>query len=80
MGWSSKENGELLKAMQEKDLKYLLTSDKNMNFQQNPEKHGVTLLVLDAKDNRYSTLVEFIPQLEEKLNKELLPGVVEINL
>ena len=58
----------------------MLTSDKNMSYQQNPEKYGIILLVLDAKDNRYSTLVEFIPQLEEKLKEGLQPGVVNINL
>ena len=80
MGWSAKENGELLEAMLENDLKYLLTSDKNMSFQQNPEKYGITLLVLGAKNNRYATLVEFIPNLEKKLKEGLKPGVVKINL
>jgi len=37
MGWSGKKNGELLAAMNERNLTILLSSDKNMSHQQNLE-------------------------------------------
>ena len=67
MGWSGKKNGELLTVMQEYGLEILLSSDKNMSHQQNLEKYGISLVVLNAPDNRYTTLLEYLPQLEKQL-------------
>jgi hypothetical protein len=34
-GWSSFKDGQLLKAMFERGLEYLVTADKNLSYQQN---------------------------------------------
>lgn len=33
LGWQSKKNGELLSAMVENGIEYLITADKNLRFQ-----------------------------------------------
>jgi len=78
MGWSGKKNGELLAVMREQNLSILLSSDKNMSLQQNLKKHKITLVVLDAPDNRYPTLLEYLPNLEKQLSKGLETGLTII--
>lgn len=80
MGWASLENGQLLKAMQEAGFEYLVTADKNLSFQQNYDKYGVRLLVLNTKDNRYETVLPFVGKLKELLEKDEIPGYVLISL
>lgn len=79
MGWSGKKNGELLTAMKELNLTILLSSDKNMSHQQNLKKHDIALVVLDAPDNRYPTLLEYLPNLEKQLSKGVKAGLTIIN-
>ena len=78
MGWSGKKNGELLTLMYEQGLTVLLSSDKNMSHQQNLEKFNVALVVLDAIDNRYPTLLEYLPNLEKALTKGVQSGLTII--
>jgi predicted nuclease of predicted toxin-antitoxin system len=46
LGWQSKQNGELLKAMQEEEIQCLMTVDKNLQYQQNLAKYGVPRILL----------------------------------
>lgn len=78
MGWSGKKNGELLAIMNELGLTILLSSDKNMSEQQNLTKYNIALVVLDAPDNRYSTLLEYLPNLEKQLSKGVKAGLTVI--
>ncbi|MDH5399181.1 MAG: hypothetical protein OEX02_13600 [Cyclobacteriaceae bacterium] len=50
--------------MKAQGFRILISSDKNMGYQQNMEEYGISLLVLNAPDNRYPTLLEFLPNLE----------------
>jgi predicted nuclease of predicted toxin-antitoxin system len=52
LGWQSKKNGELLIAMAEIGIDYLLTADKNLRFQQNLDSHSVKIVVLLTHDTR----------------------------
>jgi len=79
MGWSGIKNGDLLKRMESKNLKVLLSIDKNMSHQQNLEKYNVSLVVLNSKDARYASLVEFVPRIEEILETELKPGHIIVD-
>ncbi len=65
MGWSGIKNGDLLKRMNEKEFNVLISLDKNMSHQQN-------LIVLDSKNSLYSTVLSFIPKIENLLTKELI--------
>jgi hypothetical protein len=75
MGWSGIKNGDLLKRMNEKEFNVLISLDKNMSHQQNLEKFKVCLIVLDSKNSLYSTVLGFIPKIENLLTKELIYGL-----
>ena len=46
LGWDTLSNGELLKAAEEATFEVLLTTDKNIRFQQNLTKHAIAIIVL----------------------------------
>jgi len=62
-------NGELLTAMDEKGIEYLLTVDKNLQYQQNLEKFSVKVVVLFTYDNRFKTLSDKVALIEATINK-----------
>lgn len=64
IGWQSKKNGELLSAMGNEGIEYLITADRNLRFQQNLEKYSVIVVVLQTYDNRLKSLVPLIPKIE----------------
>jgi len=76
--WNGKRNGELLTLMISEQFNALLTFDKNLQYRQNFKKYSLPVLVLNAEDNSYLTLVKLIPQIKEILSKELTSGPIEI--
>jgi hypothetical protein len=68
LGWGSKKNGDLLKAMQEKEINILITVDKNLRFQQNISKYSIQVILLLTFDNRLKTLLNHISKIEEGIN------------
>ena len=46
LGWDTLSNGELLKAAEEAAFDLLLTTDKNIRFQQNLAKRMIAIVVL----------------------------------
>jgi hypothetical protein len=46
LGWDTLSNGALLKAAEEAHFEILLTTDKNMRFQQNLAKRAIAIVVL----------------------------------
>lgn len=74
-GWNALENGELISAMQKDGFDYLLTSDKNLQYQQNVGKYSIGFIVLDVIDNNYETIM----QLQDKI-KEVLIADAKIKL
>jgi len=71
MGWSGISNGELL-ARAALEFDALISVDKNLPYQQNPDALPITVLLLDAKSNELPYLLPLIPKLEEAL-ASLLP-------
>ncbi len=55
-GWNALENGDLISAMQKDDFDYLITSDKNLQHQQNIKAYSINIIVLDTIDNNYETI------------------------
>lgn len=76
MNWGGSKNGDLLKKMNVEDFNILISIDKNFSHQQNLAKYSISLIVLNAKDNRYETLVKFIPRIISLLNGSIGPGIV----
>ena len=56
----------------------LLTFDKNLQFQQNFQKHSICVLVLSAKNNSYYELNKLSFQIKEYLAKPLEFGAIII--
>jgi len=79
-GWNSIKDGELLKLMKSHRFDILITSDKHLKYQQNLEKHGIVVILLLAKNNRYHFLRDLIPDIETLLPPDIGHGVVEIAL
>ena len=78
MGWGGTKNGDLLRKMEAKGMTILLSLDKHMSHQQNLKKYGISLLVFDAIDIRYQSLLPFVDKVEKILREELLPGLTII--
>jgi predicted nuclease of predicted toxin-antitoxin system len=78
-GWLGKKNGELLKLMIADNFELFITVDKNLPYQQNLERLPLTIFVLNAKDNRRSTLQKLIPLVFERINIGNLQNVIEIS-
>jgi hypothetical protein len=66
MGWGGIGNGELL-ARAANEFDALISVDKNLQYQQNPDTLPITVIVLDAKSNELPYLLPLIPKLEEAL-------------
>lgn len=63
-GWNSLKNGELLKAMNQAGIEYLITADKNLSYQQNYQKSGVKLIVLNTFDSQYEFVLPFVAKIK----------------
>ncbi len=79
MGWSGKKNGELLQLMVQARFTVLLTTDRNLRYQQNLEKFGVAIVVLIAPSNRLADLLPLIPETRDRLRTISGGQVVEIS-
>ena len=69
-GWQSKQNGELLQAIEDEGVDFLMTADRNLEYQQNLDQYDLRLIVLITYDNRYKTLKNKVPSIEEVLLNE----------
>jgi predicted nuclease of predicted toxin-antitoxin system len=58
MGWTAKKNGELLQLMQQNDFTILLTTDQNLQYQQNLEQTRVAVIVMVALSNLKITIIQ----------------------
>ena len=65
----------LINAMQKDAFNYLLTSDKNLQYQQNLEKNSIGFIVLDIIDNNYETILKLVDKI-----KEILVGENKVKL
>jgi predicted nuclease of predicted toxin-antitoxin system len=79
MQWNTKKNGDLMKLLQENGFQALITSDKNLEYQQNLEKYQIKVVVLDVKDNRYETVLPFVEKIEKELVENTEKLLVKIS-
>ncbi len=75
MGWSGKRNGELLRLMAAEGFTAFLTSDQNLEFQQNLQASRMGVVVVLAKTNRLRDLRPLVPQILDALGR-VQPGQV----
>jgi hypothetical protein len=66
LGWSGKENGELLHLAAD-GFDVLLTADRNLEHQQNLTTLPIAVVVLAAPTNRIESLAPLVPELLQLL-------------
>lgn len=69
LGWASKKNGELIAAMIEEGIDYLITVDKNLEYQQNLDKYPIKLIVVLSHTNRLKDLTAKVPIIEKAIHE-----------
>ncbi len=75
LGWSGTKNGSLLQLIAEAGFDAFVTTDQNLEYQQNLEAAGIALVVLVARSNKLRALVPLAPGLREAL-ASIRPGQV----
>src|ERR1022692_486953 len=67
-GWNGLFNGKLMTKCVEDNIDILLTTDKNILFQQSITKYDLTVVVFDAADSKITTLLQFVAAFENKVH------------
>ena len=68
VGWSGVKNGKLLSLCVMNHFDVILTIDKNMMYQQNIEKHPITIVVLNALTSKLEELTLFVPAFSKQIH------------
>ncbi|USJ36399.2 hypothetical protein [Dyadobacter fanqingshengii] len=61
------------------EFEIFVTVDRNLTYQQNIERLGVTIFVLCAFNNRRDTLKLLIPKIFERIQQGNLQNLIEIH-
>ena len=69
MGWTSMKNGELMKQIDNEKFDYLLTGDRNIEYQQNIENIRFKLIILIVPNNRYETILPYVDKIKLALHQ-----------
>lgn len=69
MGWLGIKNGELLQFAADNNFVVFVSMDKNIKYQQNVDKLSITIIILRAFDNKFSTISKLIPKLLSVIEK-----------
>ncbi|MBD0368444.1 MAG: hypothetical protein ICV53_20365 [Flavisolibacter sp.] len=78
MGWLGKKNGELLELIVFNGFDFFVTLDKNLRYQQNLDRIGLTIFVLLAVNNRRETLQKLVEKIKDKIKAGDLQKINEI--
>jgi predicted nuclease of predicted toxin-antitoxin system len=76
-GLAAKKNGELL-ALAEGRWNVLLTTDRNIKYQQNLAGRNISILILCAKSNRVKDLLPLMPACAQALLSIRAGEIVEV--
>jgi hypothetical protein len=76
-GWGTFKNGELLTAAEEAGFELLLTTDKNMRYQQNLEGRQIAVVVLGLQ--QWPGLRPHVRQIMEAVNAAKPGSFTEID-
>jgi hypothetical protein len=77
-GWNALENGGLINTMQDDGFDYLITSDKNLQYQQNLAKYSMSFIVLNVPNNNYETILPLVPKIKAVLTDNIQKRLVVI--
>jgi hypothetical protein len=77
--WNTLENGDLINSMQQDAFDYLITSDKNLQDQQNLPKYSIGFIVLNILDNNYETILPLPEKIIRHLNDRVKSKLIIIS-
>ncbi len=77
--WNALENGELINSMEKDLFDYLITSDKNLQFQQNLSKYSIGFIVLNVMDNNYETILPLVEKIKQTLLDQIKSKLVVVS-
>ncbi|MBD2307160.1 DUF5615 family PIN-like protein [Chroococcidiopsis sp. FACHB-1243] len=80
MGWAGKKNGELLQLMNQTGFTVLLTTDRNLRYQQNLQQARVSIVVMVAASNRLPDLVPLVSSVRHAIDTITVGEVVEVTV
>ncbi len=69
-GWNALENGSLLAVMEKDGFDYLITSDKNLQHQQNLIKYSICFIILNVMNNNYETILPLVEKIKKVLTSK----------
>ena len=76
-GLKGLKNGALLRAAS-MNFDLLVTVDKNIEYQQNPEQLPMAILILSVVNNRYEFIAPLLPKALEKLESLIKNEIIKI--
>ena len=62
--WNAFENGDLITATQQDGFDYLVTSDKNLQYQQNIGNYSIGFIILNVTNNNYETILPLVDEIK----------------
>lgn len=77
-GWADVLNGELLALLEANGFDLMLTADANIKSQQNLSNREVSIIVLRARNNRLTTHLEMLDDVEKVIARIQKGDVVEV--
>jgi len=77
-GWDTLANGELLRMAEVAEFDVLLTTDKNLIYQQNLKSRKIAIVVLGR--NRWSIVKLVVPQIVAAVNASAPGSYVIVNV
>jgi hypothetical protein len=76
LGWRGIRNGHLLDLMAENGFELLITTDKNIPYQQNLAKRNLSAIIIPS--NRIRILKPLLPQIQTAIKTIKLGEAIEI--
>ena len=65
--------------MEQNSFDYLVTSDKNLQYQQNLTKYSIGLIVLNVTDNNYETILSMLEKIKKIVNDKIKSKLIVVS-
>ena len=80
MGWASRTNGDLFQLAADHGFDAVITTDRNIEYQQNLETLPVPIVLMIAFPNRLEFLRPLVPGVVELLNETLQSRIYRVTV
>ena len=76
LGWSGLENGELLQQAENRGFEVLITTDKNLKYQQNLASRNIAIVVLSSTS--WPRIQKVLPKIVAAVNNIQINSYIEV--